>query len=84
MRILQPICALLYVLQLLAITLMIIHKHAHKVYTLYYAACPWNASDINNLTYYDDVYRKCTLECPANPSRYKSYSNTTRTCVQYC
>lgn len=24
-------------------------------------ACPWNASDTANRTYYDDVYRKCTL-----------------------
>lgn len=49
-----------------------------------YAACPWNASDPTNQTYYDNVYRKCTLDCPANPTRYKSYSTATRTCLQYC
>ena len=53
-------------------------------YILIYAACPWNSSDSSNQTYYDDVYRKCTLECPSNPSRYKSYSTTTRRCLKYC
>ena len=53
----------------------------HRQYICIYIACVWNGT---YNTYYDNVYRKCTLQCPSNPSTYKSYSNTTQTCLRYC
>ena len=53
-------------------------------YLPYYPACPWSSTNTSEQTYYDDVYRTCTLECPSNPMRYKSADTTLRTCLQHC
>ena len=71
---------------------MIYFKNVLAVFFFNNLACPWNASDPANQTYYDDYYRRCTLGmlliiiyfivCPANPSYFADTVN--KICVKYC
>eukprot|EP00919_Chromeraceae_sp_WS-2016_P042974 GHVR01102759.1.p1 GENE.GHVR01102759.1~~GHVR01102759.1.p1 ORF type:complete len:158 (+),score=3.53 GHVR01102759.1:357-830(+) len=58
--------------------------YANDLTQLCVAVCPWDPADANNQTYYDNYYRKCTLNCSSNPSTYAAFGTTNRTCLTYC